>query len=111
MRTRQQVARPRDHAQSVELILAVDVAVEFAQRVRILGRALGRTLRFEAQPDDEAEAEMRASMPPEYVKAFLRFNVDGTLDESTVLPTVSEVTGTPPRTFEQWATAHKEELR
>jgi len=81
------------------------------ERVRILGRALGRTLRFEAQPDDEAEAEMRASMPPEYVKAFLRFNVDGTLDESTVLPTVSEVTGTPPRTFEQWATAHKEELR
>lgn len=39
------------------------------ERVRILGAALGRKLRFEAQSDDEARAEMGASMPPEYVEA------------------------------------------
>jgi uncharacterized protein YbjT (DUF2867 family) len=81
------------------------------ERVRILGSVLGRTLRFEALSDDEAEAELGASMPPEYVKAFLSFSVDGALDESIVLPTVTEVTRTPPRTFEQWANAHKQEFQ
>jgi hypothetical protein len=49
---------------------------------------------------------MSASMPAEYVDAFFSFFVDGTLDESEVLPTVEEITGRPPRTFEQWARAH-----
>ena len=31
---------------------------------------------------------MSAAMPPEYVDAFFSFFVDGTLDESEVLPTV-----------------------
>jgi uncharacterized protein YbjT (DUF2867 family) len=75
-------------------------------RVRVLGTVLGRDLRFEAQPDDEARAEMSAAMPAEYVDAFFSFYADGTLDESPVLPTVQEVTGTRPRTFEQWASAH-----
>jgi len=49
---------------------------------------------------------MSAAMPAEYVDAFFSFYADGTLDESVVLPTVLEVTGTPPRTFRQWASAH-----
>ena len=75
-------------------------------RVTILGQALGRSLRFEALSDDEARAEMRAAMPAKYVDAFLDFYVNGSLDESKVLPTVQEVTGRPPRTFSQWASAH-----
>jgi uncharacterized protein YbjT (DUF2867 family) len=77
-----------------------------ADRVAILGRVLGRSLRFEAQPDDEAHAEMSAAMPAEYVDAFFAFFVDGTLDESEVLPTVEQVTGRPPRTFAAWAAEH-----
>jgi uncharacterized protein YbjT (DUF2867 family) len=77
-----------------------------ADRVQVLGSVLGRDLRFEAQPDAEARAEMGAAMPAEYVDAFFSFYADGTLDESVVLPTVLEVTGTPPRTFQQWASAH-----
>lgn len=79
-----------------------------ADQVRILGQALGRALRFEAQPDDEARAEMSAAMPKEYVDAFFRFYVDGELDESAVLPAVEELTGRPPRTFAQWAVDHVE---
>jgi hypothetical protein len=45
-------------------------------------------------------------MPAEYVDAFFSFFADGTLDESQVLPTVQEVTGRPPRSFEQWARTH-----
>jgi uncharacterized protein YbjT (DUF2867 family) len=79
-----------------------------AERVAVLGRVLGRPLRFEPLSDEEARAEMTAAMPPEYVEAFLSFFVDGTLDESEVLPTVSEMLGRPPRSFEQWARARFE---
>jgi uncharacterized protein YbjT (DUF2867 family) len=82
-----------------------------ADRVRVLAKVLDRDLRFEGQPDAEARAEMSARMPTKYVDAFFRFYADGTLDESKVLPTVEEVTGRPPRTFEQWAIAHADAFR
>lgn len=75
-------------------------------RVRILGDVLGRDLEFRAQPDEEARVEMSAAMPKKYVDAFFSFYVDRTLDESAPLPAVAELTGRPPRTFEQWARAH-----
>ena len=77
-----------------------------ADRVRILAGVLGRDLRFEGIPDDTARAEMTAQMPAPYVDAFFRFFADGTIDETTVLPTVEDVLGRPPRTFAQWAEAH-----
>ena len=82
-----------------------------ADRVAILAEVLGRELRFEGQTNEEARAEMSAAMPAEYVDAFLRFFVDGDLDESAVLPTVHEVTGRPPRSFRQWARAHADAFR
>ena len=50
--------------------------------------------------------QMSADMPPDYVDAFFSFFVEGKLDESQVLSTVQDLTGKPPRTFEQWASAH-----
>jgi uncharacterized protein YbjT (DUF2867 family) len=82
-----------------------------AEQVAILGRVLGRDLRLEPMSNDEARAEMSASMPAEYVDAFLRFFVDGTIDESTVLPTVEQVLGRPPRRFEDWAREHADAFR
>jgi uncharacterized protein YbjT (DUF2867 family) len=81
-------------------------ALRPADRARILGEVLGRDLRFEGQPDDEAQAEMSAAMPAAYVDAFFDFYVKGTLDESQPQPDVAEVTGRPPRSFRQWAQAH-----
>ncbi|GAA2167089.1 NAD(P)H-binding protein [Actinomadura napierensis] len=77
-----------------------------ADRLRILAGVLGRDLRLDAQPDDEARAEMLRNMPEKYVDAFFDFYVAGSLDESVVTTTVRDVTGRPPRTFEQWAAAH-----
>ncbi|HZD74284.1 MAG TPA: NAD(P)H-binding protein [Actinomycetota bacterium] len=82
-----------------------------AEQVRALGAVLGRDLRLQAQSDEQARREMSASMPAEYVRAFFSFYVDGTLDESEVLPTVEKVTGKPPRTFEQWARLHADAFR
>jgi hypothetical protein len=39
-----------------------------------------------------------------------KFFVDGDLDESQVLPTVEEITGRKPGTYEQWARAHVQAL-
>jgi uncharacterized protein YbjT (DUF2867 family) len=81
-----------------------------ADRVRILGEALNRPLTLDAFSDEEAREEMSKTMPPEYVDAFMAFYVDGTLDESMVLPTVEQLTGRPPRTFAQWAAEHAREF-
>jgi uncharacterized protein YbjT (DUF2867 family) len=92
-------------------ILSGPEALRPADRVRILGAALGRELRFEAQSDAEARTQMSAQMPAEYVDAFFDFYVDGALDESQVQPTVQEVLGREPRSFEQWAAAHADAFR
>jgi hypothetical protein len=54
---------------------------------------------------------MSAQMPSEYVDAFFDFYVEGSLDESQVQPTVREVLGREPRTFEQWAAANADAFR
>ncbi|UXY22939.1 NAD(P)H-binding protein [Streptomyces cynarae] len=77
-----------------------------ADRVRILGEVLGRDLRAVGLTNEEARTELESRMPKPYVDAFFSFFVDGTLDESQVLPTVREVTGREPRTFREWARAH-----
>jgi uncharacterized protein YbjT (DUF2867 family) len=77
-----------------------------ADQVRVLGQRLGRNLRFESQPDAEARAEMSKSMPAATVDAFFRFFVKGEFDDSSVVPTVEEITGTKPKTFEQWVETH-----
>jgi uncharacterized protein YbjT (DUF2867 family) len=73
-------------------------------QVAILGKALGRPLRLQAQSNAEAQRTMLQSTPPEYVAAFLDFYVNDSLDETTVRPTVEDVTGRPARTFLEWAT-------
>jgi uncharacterized protein YbjT (DUF2867 family) len=82
-----------------------------ADEVRVLAKVLGRDLCFEEQSDIEARAEMSRTMPVEYVDAFFRFFSDGEYDDSRVLPTVQDITGKRPRTFEQWALAHAEAFR
>jgi uncharacterized protein YbjT (DUF2867 family) len=71
-------------------------------QVAILAAGLGRRLVFEPQSDEEARRQMQTQMPDEYVDAFFAFFVDGTLDETTVWPTVEEVLGRPPGTFAAW---------
>lgn len=82
-----------------------------AEQLEILGRVLDRPLRFEGLTLEATRAQLEATMPEKYVHAFWDFYVDGSLDESVVLPTVEDVLGRPPRTFEQWAEAHADDFR
>jgi len=54
---------------------------------------------------------MNAAMPAEYVDAFFSFFVDGTVDETTVLPTVRGILGREPGSFKHWAEAHAAAFR
>lgn len=81
-----------------------------ADQLRVLASMLGRDLRL-GQSDDDARAELAAAWPPAFVDAFFRFFADGEFDDSIVRPTVHELLGRPPRTFEQWSAAHLEAFR
>jgi uncharacterized protein YbjT (DUF2867 family) len=81
------------------------------EQLEVLGTLLGRELRLKGQSNAEARAEMSAAMPAEYVDAMFSFFVDGTFDDSQVRPTVRDLLGREPRTFEQWATAHVDAFR
>jgi uncharacterized protein YbjT (DUF2867 family) len=81
------------------------------EQVAIMAKYAGRDMRFEAQTDEEARTEMEGQMPTEYVDAFFEFFSEGTVDETTVHPTVKEVTGREPRSFEQWAEEHADAFR
>jgi uncharacterized protein YbjT (DUF2867 family) len=86
-------------------------ALRPVEQVTILAKYVGRDLRYEGQTDEEARPEMERAMPKEYVDAFFEFFSGGLIDETTVHPTVKEVSGRDPRTFEQWAEAHAEPFR
>lgn len=72
-------------------------------RGRILSEVLGRDIEVVAQPDDEARAEMLRTIPEPYVRAFFEFFREGTVDETTVQPTVEQVLGRTAATFREWA--------
>ncbi|HET6834677.1 MAG TPA: NAD(P)H-binding protein [Acidimicrobiales bacterium] len=76
------------------------------EQVTTLARVLRRPLRYEPLSDDEARAEMAADTPAPFIDGFFRFFTDGEFDDSLIVPSVLEITGHAPRTFEQWAQAH-----
>jgi uncharacterized protein YbjT (DUF2867 family) len=86
-------------------------ALRPAEQVAILAKYAGRDLRFEGQSDEEARAEMGGTMPQKYIDAFFQFFSEGLIDETTVHPTVKQVTGREPRSFELWAEAHADAFR
>jgi uncharacterized protein YbjT (DUF2867 family) len=77
-------------------------------QVATLAAVLGRPLQYEPLSDEQARAEMAADWPAPYLDAFFRFYSDGEFDDSVVVDTVRATTGKPPRTFAQWARAHRD---
>ncbi|WP_414941444.1 NAD(P)H-binding protein [Amycolatopsis sp. cmx-11-51] len=81
-------------------------ALRPSDRLRVLGELLGRDLRLEPLPNEEARVTMSAEMPAKYVDAFFRFFVEGEFDDSRVTGVVQELTGRAPRPFAAWARTH-----
>ena len=75
-------------------------------QIETLAAVLARPLRYEPLSDEHARVQMAADTPAPYIDAFFRFYSHGEFDDSPVLDTVRQLTGRPPRRFEQWARAH-----
>lgn len=87
-------------------------ALTRVERVRILGRAIGRDLRFAELSEDEERENMRAAGIAEDIADFvLAYERNPPPEAYTVLETVDQVTGRPPRTFTQWAGEHADAFR
>ncbi len=83
-----------------------------AEQIHIIGRAIGRSLRVEEIPPDDARTEL---LPVLGSPAFLNMLLDAWAaavgQPAFVTSTCEEVTGTPARTFLQWATDHAADFR
>ena len=75
-------------------------------RVRIIGTAIGRDVKFEELSPDEFRRETADTWPRPVVDMLLAA-WDATMGHPAyVTSSVSDVLGTPARTFHQWATDH-----
>ncbi|GHD84187.1 NAD(P)H-binding protein [Streptomyces naganishii] len=86
-------------------------AITNAEQVATLGQALGRTLAYTEIPPGEAAAALYPGLPPHLVQALMK-----TFEATVGVPpeitgTVEKITGTPARTFAQWAASHTADFR
>ena len=81
------------------------------EQVEAIGAAIGRELRFEEVPVQDARARMLADgRPPALVDALLAA-AEIRSDSTLVTSTVEDLTGEPPRDFQRWARDHREAFR
>jgi uncharacterized protein YbjT (DUF2867 family) len=85
-------------------------AIKRADMARQIGEAIGRDVRFEEQPYDEALVALTASMG-DYGRLYLEGLVQMVDHPFLPVRTVEEVTGRTATTFAQWAIKHADEFR
>jgi uncharacterized protein YbjT (DUF2867 family) len=83
-----------------------------AEQVRLLGAAVGRDVRWEEMPVEEARETMLArGWDQEFLDNALVYWASLVDRPETVTGTVEEITGKPARTFAQWAIDHAADFR
>ncbi|MEV4251287.1 NAD(P)H-binding protein [Streptosporangium canum] len=86
-------------------------AISRPEQVLAIGAAVGRELHFEEVAVQDARAQMLADgRPPALVDALLSA-AENRSASSLVTSTVTDLTGNPPRSFQQWARDHRESFR
>jgi len=98
------------HAGAEYVITGPESLSQFEQ-VATIGRVIGRSLRIEEISPDEARREWLTIMPLSVVNMLLDAWAAATGQPAFVTSTVAEITGTPARTFREWATDHAAEFR
>lgn len=80
------------------------------ERVRVLGEALGRDLRFEPLSIEQARAAMLAHIPSEIVDAMFTLRTEAK-DVDQVAPAPRDLIGRTPYTYADWAAYHADDFR
>ncbi|GAB3410062.1 Rossmann-fold NAD(P)-binding domain-containing protein [Flindersiella endophytica] len=100
-----------DGVAGAKLVLTGPQPLDRAEQVATIGQVVGRSLRFEEVPVAAAREQMLADgRPPALVEALLA-SAENRPASNLVTPTVENVTGRPPRTFQEWATDHADAFR
>lgn len=82
------------------------------EKLRLIGAAIGRELRFEELTEEQARERMRASgASQEAIDHVIGWYADPPREAYTVDPTVERLTGRPARTFAQWVAEHADAFR
>jgi uncharacterized protein YbjT (DUF2867 family) len=102
--------REDGHA-GVEYVLTGPQSLSQFEQVSTIGRVIGRSLRIEEISPDEARCELLTIMPAPVVNMLLDAWAAAIGQPAFVTSKVEEITGTPARTFLDWATDHAAEFR
>lgn len=82
------------------------------QRLRAIGEVLGRNLEFVELTEEQARERWRqAGHGEELIELLANWQSDPPPQSYTVVPTVEEITGRPPRTFTTWVAEHAARFR
>jgi uncharacterized protein YbjT (DUF2867 family) len=93
---------------SAEYVLTGPQSLTQAEQISTIGHVLGRGLRIEEIAPEDAPREL--AMPAPVVKMLLAAWAAAIDQPAFVTSTVAEITGTPARTFRDWATDHAAEF-
>ncbi len=89
-----------------EYVLTGPQSLTQFEQVSAIGRAIGRDLHMEEISPDEARSQLFSSWPPDIADMLLRAWAAAIGQPALVTSTVAEITGTPARSFFDWATDH-----
>ncbi len=93
-------------------VLTGPEAVTQADQARIIGEAIGRPVRWQDVPPEQAREHLLPVMgDPAVVDGALRYWASLVTEPEPVTRTVEEVTGVPARTFREWAADHAADFR
>jgi uncharacterized protein YbjT (DUF2867 family) len=82
------------------------------QMLQLIGASIGQDLKFVELSEEQARQRWQeAGYPDEVIEFFVWAHGNTPPIGYTVVPTVEQVTGRPPRTFAQWACEHVEVFR
>ena len=94
-----------------DYVLTGPESLSQAEQVSVIGAALGRQIRFEELSPDEFRRETAGRWPGPVVDMLLAAWGATIGRPAFVTSTVSDVVGSPPRTFRQWVSDHADAFR
>ncbi len=93
-------------------IISGPEAITQADQIAEIGTAIGRQLRYEAMPHDEAVTELAARFGnADFARGALDVWAGFVTDPEVVTTAVAEITGEPARPFRAWAAEHADDFR
>jgi uncharacterized protein YbjT (DUF2867 family) len=94
-----------------DYVLTGPQSLSHLDQVLTIGEVIDRPLRFEELSPEAARRELIAIMPASIVNMLLAAWAAAASRPALVTSTVAEITGTPARTFRDWATDHAARFR